>query len=793
MAVGERLVINVRTNPGNRGANRVFGCGVAAGAIAAVLMIMTPASAFAQDAAPDAAQTPDAAETAAGQNRIEDIIVTARRRAEKSQDTPLSISAISSQQLENLNIVRIEGITQLAPSLRVTQASGSGNAPAVYIRGIGTLSTALYVEPAVGVYVDGVYTPRPSGNTFDLPDIASIEVLRGPQGTLFGRNTTGGAILLTTRAPEEDFGVKADFSYASRSEVTGSAVVQFGRLGDSPFKLKLSAQSHSRDGWVETPGVSPAKYGGALDSYGFGGAVQADFGTLSVDLRGRYNNITSYTGWEALAASAVGRAYFTNAGNANGPAFPIGVGPRDFSYRDPRTAGNSEVKTYGGVLTIENDFSDALTVKSITGYNEIDQNLRGNLGGGATRGVVANPAVPGQPIEWVSAHVTPENPGRQKQFTQELQLLGDVGEFNYLVGLYYYDEKVDETITTILNSPLSAAAAIRLNRSTSFSIDSKSYAGFAQVGWKPSFADGKLELVGGIRYTKDEKTLDSRSVSTTIATTILTQARSDEWDNIGWLGSLSYKVTPDILFYARASSAYRSGGYNAPTVGAPPFDPETARSYEAGIKSDLFDRRVRLNVSAFQTDYDNLQVNGYNIATNTNQLTNAGKARYRGFEVEGQLFLGGLRLDGNLGYVDPEYHEYIVAVGGVPTNVADQAAFANVPKWTYHAGAEYSVETLSAGTFTLRGDYTGKSDSPSYTLIFQAPNTAQVPFLGEESNYSARFIWAFDVDGRKLKAQVFGENLTNNRYITFASDFGAIMAGTYNRPRYYGFAFGIEL
>jgi iron complex outermembrane receptor protein len=128
----------------------------------------------------------------------------------------------------------------------------------------------------------------------------------------------------------------------------------------------------------------------------------------------------------------------------------------------------------------------------------------------------------------------------------------------------------------------------------------------------------------------------------------------------------------------------------------------------------------------------------------------------------------------------------------VPTNVADKAAFANVPNWTYHVGAQYALETPSAGRFTLRGDFTGKGNSPTYTLISQAPNTAQVPLYGVESNFSARLMWDFKVKGRKLRAQVFGENLTNNRYLTFASDFGAIMSGVYNRPRYYGASIGID-
>lgn len=769
--------------------SRTIRCSTAVGIIFIAACLPAVSYAAPLQAGDEATMSQDQADT---RGLIQDIVVMARRREESAQSTPVSISAISQQQLTDLNIVRIEGITQLVPSLRITQASGSGNAPAIFIRGIGTLSTALYVEPAVGVYVDGVYTPRPSGNTFDLPDVSSIEVLRGPQGTLFGRNTTGGAILLSTGNPTEEFGGKVSFSYGSREEVIGSAILQLGKIGNTPFSVKLTAQSHSRDGWVKTPNHSPSQWGGALDSYGFGAAIRGELGNLTVDLRGRYNKIISYTGWEALSATPVGRAHFANAATASGIAFPIGVGPRDYSYRDPRTSGKSVVETKGGVLTLDHHVSDAFSIKSITAYNTIDQNLRGNLGGGATRGTVANPAVAGQPVEFVSVHVTPTNPGKQRQFTQELQLLGDVGDFNYLVGLYYYDESVDETITTILNSPLSATSAIRLNRSTTYVIDSKSYAAFVQAGWKPSFADGKLEIVGGIRYTEDKKALNSSSVSTTITTTRATQSRKDKWHNVGWLGSISYKVTPDILLYARAASAYRSGGYNAPTVGVPPFDPEKAISYEAGFKADLFDRHLRFNAAAYQTDYDDLQVNGYNIATNTNLLTNAGKARYRGFEIETQVAFGGFRVDGNVGYVDPVYKEYILAVGGVPTNVASQARFSNIPKWTYHAGAQYTLETADVGSLTLRGDFTGKSNSSTYTILSQAPNTAQVPFFGKESNYSARLIWAFDLAGKKITAQVFGENLSNNRYLTFASDFGAVLAGTYNRPRYYGLALGLD-
>ncbi len=768
----------------NRAGISKFQASAAAGAMAAVWLISAPVQA-------QSAETAAPAEATDTYSQLSDIIVTARKREESAQSTPLSISAISDEQLNTMKIVQIEGLTQLAPSLRVTQASGSGNSPAIYIRGIGTLSTALYVEPSVGVYVDGVYTPRPSGNTFDLPDISSIEVLRGPQGTLFGRNTTGGAISLTTRNPTEESGVKFDASYGSHDEITASSVLQLGRIGNSPFMVKLSAQTHSRDGWVETPGYSQSKWGGALNSQGLGAAIRGELGDVTVDLRGRYNHIVSHTSWEPVTATAVGRAYYQGSAAAFGPPpFLIGEEVRDFSYRDPRTDSKSTVETYGAVLALEYEASDAFTIKSITGYNNIDQNLNGNLGGGWTNGFVLNPTVPGQNIEQVTYHVTRGNPGTQKQWTQELQLLGDLGDFNYLVGLYYYNEKVTETIDTLLYIPLSPSAALRLDRVTSYAVDSESIAGFAQIGWKPSAADGKLEIVGGIRYTRDDKSLDNTSTATTFSTSTTTQVRSDDWDNLGWMGSVSYQASDDVLVYARAASAYRSGGYNAPSVGADPFDPETATSYELGLKSQFLDNRARLNVALYQTDYDDLQVNGYNLNTNTNALTNAGKARYRGFEVEGQAVLGDLRIDGNVGYVDPKYKEYILGVGGVPTNVADTARFANVPKWTYHIGAQYQIDAGETGKFTLRGDYSGQGTAPTYTT--QAANTTTIPLYGKHENVSARLMWEGDLGGRRVTAQVFGENLTDNRPATFVIDFGNLMTASYNRPRRYGVALGFE-
>ena len=767
-------------------------------AVSAAAMTVPFEPAFAQGAInaqdDDPAIVGEAAPSISGE-RNGDIIVTARRREERVQDTPLAVSAIPAEEIENLNITRLEGLEKMAPSLRVSTASGSGNSPAIFIRGIGTITTALYAEPAVGVYIDGVYSPRGSANTFDIPDVSSIEVLRGPQGTLFGRNTTGGAVVVNTLAPSPDAGVKAKLQYGSDNEMLGGLVLQSGYLGDTDFGIKLSGQVHTRDGWVETPGYGEAKWGGALEAKTVGLAVSGSLGPLRLDERLRYNDVSSYNSWEGIGGSANGVAFFGGGTRFGGPPFLLNDVADDLSYRDPRAGndGESSVEAWINSFTATLELSDAIAIKSITGHIWLDQDFAGNLGGGYTIGPVLNRADPAVPVEIVSPHTTTANPGRARQFTQELQLLGDLGQFDYILGAYYFRERTNERIATIINFPVAPVAAIRLDTDKSYEILSKSYAAYGQVGWRPAFAADKLEITAGLRYTEDKKTLDSENTTITFAPAITTQTSKDRWDNTGWSTSISYKATPDVLFYGRASSSYRSGGYNAPTVGAPPFGPETAKSYELGLKSDLFNRLVRFNAAIFQTDYDDLQVNAYNSVTFSNTITNAGKARYRGFEVEAGLDLGAFAIDGNVGYVDPEYKEYLFLVGGDVVDVADEARFSNVSKWTYRIGAEYSLPTGIDGELTLRADYSAKSSPPGYTVAASTPNFQVIESLGRDENLSARLIWRGELAGAGVSAQIFGENLTDHRSLTFATDFSSIVSGVYTRPRHYGVVFGIEL
>ena len=747
--------------------------------------LATPAIAAADDQAGATSVAP--AERAS----IEDIIVTARRREESAQSTPVAVTAIGGQQLKDLASVRLSDIASLAPSVKITTASGSANAPVIFIRGIGTITTAMYAEPAVGLYVDGVYMPRPTGNAFDLPDVERLEVLRGPQGTLFGRNTTGGAVLITTQTPTNESSGRVEIGYGSNDEMLVNAVLQTGEIGNSGFKAKFAGQIHKRDGWVNSPGFNQSDWGGNEKAANLSFALRGDVGKLTIDNRLRYSKVDSFTSWQIIGGTPAALTAYTNsaAANPSGPPLIISPTPLDISYRDPRLPGNATIHGWGDVLTLDYHASDALRLKSITSYNILDEVLVGYLGGSYILGTVLNPVTPGNTKEPISVHAAPYNPGHQKQFTQEFQVAGDLGQFNYLGGLFYYNEDVNENVTTILASAV-GASFIRVNKSVVYSQNTQSWAGFGQIGFKPAFLDDRFEITGGLRYTKDDKSETSTTVQTTTSTTTSTQSGKNSWDNLGYSVSASFKFTPAVMLYGRLASSYRAGGFNNIALAAQPYDPEKAVSYEAGLKTEFFDRRLRLNATVYKTDYDNLQVNQFisNGTTSTSFIANAAKATYKGFEIEGAAVLGQhFSIDGNVSYIDPEYKSYLFVVNGVSTDIKSTAHFNYIPEWTFHVGGQVKTSETDYGQLTFRVDYSEKS-STDLASVDQFSPVIKAFKSGKDINLAMRMIWSKIPVSSKLNltAQAYVENLTNQRYITFATDFTSLATAAFNRPRNVG-------
>jgi iron complex outermembrane receptor protein len=778
-----------------------------------------------------AAATGAAAADGAAPTALDEVVVTARRVNENVQTTPVSVSAVSTEQIHALNITRLDGIQQLAPNLTVVTNGPSSVAPMLFLRGIGSPSVALYSEPPVALYLDGVYTPRPTSAAFDVPDMRNIEVLRGPQGTLFGRNTTGGAILITTESPHQDPGGSARISYGSDNDLLGSLVVHTGNIGGAPVRAKLVLQGHDRDGWVRFPGYASSEWGGSLHSKSAALTVAGELGErLSYEAAANYGDLRSAVGFQTLAASPGAVAYFSQSPTYGGPPLLMSLKPLDLAYRDPRLINNeARISSSGERLTLAWDGGEALQLKSISAYSRITQDLTGQLGGSYVLGKVNVLGV--TTIAPIITHVTPAEPGKQQQFSQEFNAVGELGEFSYVAGLYYFNEKADETIRTLqMTAPANAASVVTVNdRSVIYGEETKSYAGYGQISYKPHAFDDKLEISAGLRWTKDDKTLTSQTFSTSSATGVTTitgtsaatglpaigtsgivaSTGAASWQNTGWSASISYQLTPTVYSFLRASSAFRAGGFNAISTNSPGYSPEKAISYEGGVKSEWFDRRLRVNLVGFHTDYRDLQISQYiGPPVNTTFITNAGRSTYDGYEVEAQAVLGGgFTADANYGYVFPKYETYTIGAIPLPAicatvkndpscfqNAAGIARFPFLSKQSLHIGLQYASPPTAVGVFTLRTDYSYKSSFMFGALDILSANNTKVK-SGIDRNLSARIILS-DIpvpgEGLRLKVQLYGDNLTDNRTIVEAVDLSTTMNGIFNRPRNYGVILSAE-
>jgi iron complex outermembrane receptor protein len=750
-------------------------------------------------------QTAQAADTAAAVG-LEEVVVSARRVDENLQKTPLSVTAISSDALKNMNITRIQELGSVTPNLVIRDAASNGMGTIAYLRGIGSISVQVLGDPPINIYVDGVVRPRPTGNAFDLPDVSRVEVLRGPQGTLFGRNTTGGAIALYTKEPTEEFSGSLSTSYGKDNEIDSSIVVNTGTLGDTGIRSKVTFQHHTRDGWIDTPGRSADSSPGYQRTTSGSFTLAADpSDNLSVTNTLYFDKIRSLTAYQLVFANAQLLTAFSNSPNVGGPPIIIGSTSLDRYYTDPRRRNDPFATSWGNTLNIAYDVNESLTIKSITGLSGMIQKQTGALGGSMLHGNILRPG--GTTTTGPINTVTTNNSNRQTQFSEELQASGTIGEFSYTAGLYYFMEDIYENLTTV--TPAFVAASNAFNLTTldrDYTPKTNSYAGYANLSYKPAAMDDKLEINGGIRYTNEKKSITRDSLTTTTSAGVTNntpaQSLSKSWDNVGWTGSVSYQWTPDIMTYFRGSSAFRAGSYTA-VPNTAPVDPEKATGIEAGFKSETFDNRFRLNGAFFKTWYDNLQISQRNAATSVSVTVNAGKATFTGFDLEGTALLGnGFEINGTVGYVDPKYKQYLfVSSAGVPVNIAQYGRFPLVARWTWNIGGQYTAPATSIGVLSARLDYSQQSSYVFQPVGVIPAGVVQAGALtlspnndtqksGKAKNLRMNLALSEIPVGtdtlQNVKIQLYADNLTNHRYRLSGVDFGTYATAAFNRPRSYG-------
>ena len=696
-------------------------------------------------AAQEAGTVPTTAQEAAS---VEDIVVTARRRDEQLKDVPIAVSALSAERLEATGAVDITALQQQTPNATVQIARGSNSTLISFIRGVGQQDPLWGFEPGVGLYIDDVYVARPQGAVLDIFDIQRIEVLRGPQGTLYGRNTIGGAIKYVTKRLDMDPSLTARAEFGSYNEhnflLSGSMPI-----GDT-FAVGAAVATYNHDGYGENLFTGEDQYDKDVTAY----RASAEW-TPNDDLFFRL-------AWDRVEDDSAPRHGHREVVSTDGLWTP----PANEYDTYAGLTGEQRVVTDGVSLTGEYRVNDMLTLKSITAYRS-----------GDTETIIDFDETPLPTLDIPAIY-------SDDQFTQEFQALFTGERWSGVAGLYYLDGTSSGAFDTIAgNLGISIAAA--------GSVDTKSFSAFADFSYDLT---DRLHVSLGGRYTKDDKDAEvlrlfflgaGRTPYTggPAATPIATRTNytaSDTFEKFTPRASISYDFSDEITGYASVSQGFKSGGWDmrGDAVLVPQtvdgYQPETVTAYELGLKGSAFDRRLSFASAVFYSDYQDQQITTQQVATPpqvgiASVVDNVGASTIYGFELEGSAFLtDDITANFAVGYLKNEFDEFITLVTGSPVDISDTREPQNSPEWSAYYGMTWRGDILG-GELRVTPSLSYRSD---YHL-FDIPD----PILDQEGYVlaDASVIWTAPSGNWELG--LFGRNLTDVRYRVGAYSFPG---ATYN-------------
>jgi iron complex outermembrane recepter protein len=646
-----------------------------------------------------------AQEAAEEEGGIQDIIVTAQRRSESVQDVPIAISAFSSEQLAAQGVTNTLQLGQYIPNLFAINNTGLGSANGYYLRGLGNTESIATFDPPVGTYVDDIYLSRQNANNLSFLDVERIEVLRGPQGTLFGRNTTGGAISIIMREPGTEIGgyVEAGYGRYDRKMVRASIDLPIGDV----LGIKISGYSQRDDGYVKN--VTTGQRINDDDGYGARLGLKLKLGERSSwkgsvsHLVSNSENILNFLCNPAAPADCKGRFATTGlieAKSISPATYNLPISGRKANFGLGNRTQNTLVTS-----NLQFGLTDDIDLNLITGIVNLDQEFALDFADG--RGL-PNIAVPIQPVRgYTRGGFSIFNDGAHNQFTQEVKLSGKLGAVDFVGGFFYIKEKNKTdladvfSIATLPFPPFSAVPggfALLLGDRT-LRNTTEAYAGYLQAD--VSLSD-TIKLTAGIRYTDEEKKFsinDNRASCNdgTVEATCISNVNMRAANGVLiprtqkaklWTPrfAVNYKPNDDMLIFASATRGFKSGGWNARATASAgqllPFSPEKVWSYEAGIKSDLFDRRVRANLTIYYQDTSDLQTPSALVAANgsvTFITRNFADYVNKGAELELTFQpTDGLNMFLNVGYQDDKYKidrgAPAVDAFGIQSVAAQQAA-----------------------------------------------------------------------------------------------------------------------
>ena len=724
--------------------------------------------------------------------QLEEVVVTAQKREERLQETPISMTVFTAERIERPGLDDLTDIGRFTPNVVFDQGTGntgSSNNSQVFIRGVGQVDFLFSSDPGVGIYVDDVYFPRVTGSILDLIDMERIEILRGPQGTLFGKNTIGGALSIISKGPDDEFGGHATVTAGSRNRIDAKASINIPMI-ENQLSGRFSFSTRNQDGYVRRilqDGVET----GDVNSDAIRGQLRWTPGNdWEIYLRGDYTRgreeaianellVVDATAapllqlWNALVVPIFGLASFYDdsfvsperESQATGPSF-------------------SDIDDWGVSLNIARQLADNIRVKSITAYRDTQ----------AEFGLDQDHS----PLTYLET----TNDNDHDQFSQEIQISG-IGfdeRLDWVVGGFYMHESASDVFDLVLGGGLYDALELFPPgiipglggvgnpvhvffdfQATIFdAIKIDSYAAYAQATFDVS---DKLSLTVGGRYTDEKKDFTTELVrNASGVTTVPETTVSDSWDAFTPRAGFEYQWTPELMTYFSASRGFKSGGFNGRAlslVEIDSFNPEYVWSYEIGLKSGWFDRRLMANFAAFHNDYTDIQLTSVRAVQGLLVIVteNAGAADMDGFELEfAAQPTEGLLLRGGVGYLDAEY----TALNPGATVTLD-TRLVKTPKWTGNLVAEYEWSLGDFGLLSIGGNLSYRSSHSNEATDLPILEQDAYTLLGAHATFvSANERWSLTL---------FGTNLSDKRYMTNGlgalDSFGTVDA-SFGRPREWG-------
>lgn len=657
--------------------------------------------------------------TAHGQTVLEEIVVTAQKREENLQDVAISVSAFSGATLEDTGFDRLDDLEFLAPGVQFAEYG-----PIAYanMRGIGNENTTAGGDPGVALHIDGVYIGRPLGTLFSAFNSERVELLRGPQGTLYGRNATGGSINYVSRKPDREPGGDLDLTGGGYNWFRARGALNVP-LGDRAA-ARVVILAEERDGYTDN--FVNGNDANDIDSLGLRGHLSFDL-SASADLLLSVHHIRN----EGVGSQAELREPFPQP--LAGPPIPgetdyILNGAQLVNDLRPFHEAKDAVESQDNELTLVSaqlgwDVGQ-YTIRSITGFAETS--FRSVLDLDSSE----------KPLAELNLMEDAE------QFTQELQVSWDgEGATRWIAGLYYFDEEAERRSMFFQGrfDTLAAALGVPSGFDVGGEVEARSFAVFGELNYDLS---DRLHTTFGARYTMDEKEGVNRGSQ---FSPIYNGAADADWNEFTWKVNASYDTSESSLIYATISTGYKSGGVNQvtnPLVANPIYDPETVTAYEVGFKSRLLDNRLQLNVAAYHNDYEDLQFQVFLFAGP--ESYNASGATVQGLELELQAALTeSLRLDATLGITDSEFDDQLIPVGGPNTVQIGGNKVQRTPDLTYSIALTNDWSLGAAGSLRARLDYS-YTDEIFYNAFNRSGGFADPggsDLADDYNNLNLRVIW----------------------------------------------------